>query len=408
MRPVPCARSCALASGSCHCSVLPPERTLPLAIERKRQSIEIDWFLPTNGDGHHLTSSGLPKVGLFQQGERAPTLDYLRQVVRAAEQAAFDGIMVPTASGFEDPWLIVALMVQEVRRLQFILTLRPGVELPAYSAYKAATLQQLSDNRLALHLVSGSSRFEQRALGDFLEHDERYARSAEFLDVFRATWAGREHHGRHYRTGSPAPIADEAILPPICFGGASAVAERIAASHAQTYLMWGEPPAMIHERIQRMRELAAAAGRELRFGLRLHVFAAADSRQAWRHVGRLLEEIPRDAIERAQRQLAAYESVGQSRQISLTQGRAQGLRDLEVSPNLWAGVGLVRGGAGTALVGSYAEVAERIEEYRQLGVDTFILSGYPHLEEAIHLGEELLPLLRREAAGAGARKRRRD
>ncbi|WP_430962269.1 LLM class flavin-dependent oxidoreductase [Pseudomonas aeruginosa] len=270
-----------------------------MAIERKRQSIEIDWFLPTNGDGHHLTSSGLPKVGLFQQGERAPTLDYLRQVVRAAEQAAFDGIMVPTASGFEDPWLIVALMVQEVRRLQFILTLRPGVELPAYSAYKAATLQQLSDNRLALHLVSGSSRFEQRALGDFLEHDERYARSAEFLDVFRATWAGREHHGRHYRTGSPAPIADEAMLPPICFGGASAVAERIAASHAQTYLMWGEPPAMIHERIQRMRELAAAAGRELRFGLRLHVFAAADSRQAWRHVGRLLEEIPRDAIERA-------------------------------------------------------------------------------------------------------------
>ncbi|MDH1983224.1 LLM class flavin-dependent oxidoreductase [Pseudomonas nicosulfuronedens] len=379
-----------------------------MAAEPKRRSIEIDWFLPTNGDGHHLTSSGLPKVGLFQQGERAPTLDYLRQVVRAAEQAAFDGIMVPTASGFEDPWLIVALMVQEVRRLKFLLTLRPGVELPAYTAHKAATLQQLSDNRLLLHLVSGSSRFEQRALGDFLEHDERYARSAEFLDVFRATWAGREHHGRHYRTGSPVPIAREALLPPICFGGASDVAERIAASHAQSYLMWGEPPAMIRERILRLRELAAAHGRELRFGLRLHVFAAAESRHAWAHVGRLLEEIPRDAIERAQQQLAAYESVGQSRQISLTQGRAHGVRDLEVSPNLWAGVGLVRGGAGTALVGSYAEVAERIEEYHQLGVDTFILSGYPHLEEAIHLGEELLPLLRRDAAAASARQRRRD
>lgn len=138
------------------------------------------------------------------------------------------------------------------------------------------------------------------------------------------------------------------------------------------------------------------------------MFAAADSRQAWAHVGRLLDEIPRDAIERAQQQLAAYESVGQSRQISLTQGRAHGVRDLEVSPNLWAGVGLVRGGAGTALVGSYAEVAERIEEYRQLGVETFILSGYPHLEEAIHLGEELLPLLRRDAATATARQRRRD
>ena len=369
--------------------------------------MEIDWFLPTNGDGHHLTSSGLPKVGLFQQGERAPTLDYLRQVVRAAEQSGFDAIMVPTASGFEDPWLIVALMVQEVRRLKFLLTLRPGVELPAYTAHKAATLQQLSDNRLLLHLVSGSSRFEQRALGDFLEHDERYARSAEFLDVFRATWAGKPYHGRHYRTGAPLSIATEARLPPICFGGASAVAEQVAASHAQSYLMWGEPPAMIRERIQRMRELAASHGRELRFGLRLHLFAAADARQAWNHVGRLLQEIPRDAIERAQRQLAAYESVGQSRQISLYQGRAHNVRDLEVSPNLWAGVGLVRGGAGTALVGSYAEVAERIEEYHQLGVDTFILSGYPHLEEAIHLGDELLPLLRRQAS-VGGRKRRSD
>ncbi|KAF1067860.1 MAG: Alkanesulfonate monooxygenase [Pseudomonas citronellolis] len=356
--------------------------------------LTLDWFLPTNGDGHHLTSSGLPRVGLFQQGERAPTLDYLGQVVRATEQAGFDGIMVSTASGFEDPWLIVALMVQQVRRLKFLLTLRPGVELPAYTAHKAATLQQLSDNRLLLHLVSGSSRFEQRALGDFLEHDERYARSAEFLEVLRATWAGHDHHGWHYRTGVPAPMPAQAALPPICFGGASAAAEQVAARHAQRYLMWGEPPAMIAERVSHMRALAASHGRSLRFGLRLHVFAAPTAEAAWAHVGRLLEEIPGEAIERAQRQLADYESVGQSRQISLYEGRARNLRDLEVSPNLWAGVGLVRGGAGTALVGSYADVAERIAEYRALGVDSFILSGYPHLEEAIHLGEHLLPLLR--------------
>jgi len=373
----------------------------------ERQPIELNWFLPTNGDGRHLTSSGLPKVGLFQQGERAPTLEYLRQVVRAAEQARFDAIMVPTASGFEDPWLITAVLVQEVRRLKFLLTLRPGLELPAYTAHRAATLQLLSDNRLALHVVSGSSRFEQRSLGDFLEHDERYARSAEFIEVLQAAWSGenQRHHGQYYRSGSSPAIAPHVQPPAIYFGGASSVAEQVAASHAQTYLMWGEPPAMIGERIRRMSELAAAQGRTLRFGLRLHVFAAATADAAWNHVEGLLKEIPREAIAQAQQQMARYESVGQTRQSSLVQGRTHGVRELEVSANLWAGVGLVRGGAGTALVGSYEDVAERIEEYHRLGVDSFILSGYPHLEEAIHLGSELLPLLRRIGVSVSRSKR---
>lgn len=365
--------------------------------------IEIDWFLPTNGDGRHLTSSGLPKVGLFQQGERAPTLDYLRQVVRAAELGNFDGIMVPTASGFEDPWLITAVLAQEVQRLRFLLTVRPGLELPAYSAHRAATLQLLSNGRLDLHVVSGSSRFEQRSLGDFLEHDERYARTAEFLQVFQAVWSGhgQPHHGRYYRSGGGSPIAPQAAAPAIYFGGASNAAEQVGAAHAQTYLMWCEPPPMIAERILRMRELAATHGRTLRFGLRLHVFAAPTDEQAWAHVERLLEEIPREAIEQAQRQMAAYESVGQSRQTGLVKGRGRRARELEVSPNLWAGVGLVRGGAGTALVGSYQQVADRIEAYSQLGVECFVLSGFPHLEEAIHLGAELVPLLRRISPACG-------
>ncbi len=366
----------------------------------RRNPLELNWFLPTNGDGHHLTSSGLPKVGLFQQGEREPNLDYLRQIVRAAELSGFDGIMVPTASGFEDPWLITAVLAQEVRRLRFLLTLRPGLELPAWSAHRAATLQLLSDNRLDLHVVSGSSRFEQRSLGDYLEHDERYARTGEFLQAFQAVWSGRRqpHHGRYYRCAGETPIDPRAQMPAIYFGGASSAAEQVGAAHAQTCLMWCEPPVMIAERIQRMRELAAVHGRTLRFGLRVHVFAAATDDAAWSHVQRLLDEIPKDAIERAQSQLASYESVGQSRQSGLVKGRGRQARELEVSANLWAGVGLVRGGAGTALVGSYQQVVERIEEYYQLGVDCFILSGFPHLEEAIHLGAELLPQLRRLAS----------
>lgn len=364
--------------------------------------IEVNWFLPSNGDGRHLTSSGLPKSPGFQYGERPPTLDYLRQVVRAAQLGGFDAIMIPTASGFEDPWLIASVLAQEVQQLRFLLTLRPGGELPAHSLHKASTLQRICGNRLALHIVTGSSRFEQRALGDFLEHDERYARSQEFLQIFQALWAGQTWigPGRYYPTPSALPPVPQGPMPTLYFGGASRAAQQVAASQAQVYLMWGEPPAMIQDRIQQMRALASAAGRELLFGLRLHVFAAPSSEQAWSQVERLIREIPSSTIEQAQRQLHNYESVGQSRQNELHRGRPRGARELEISANLWAGVGLVRGGAGTALVGSYDEVVQRLNEYRALGVSSFTLSGYPHLEEALHLGSELLPRLRTPTGAA--------
>jgi alkanesulfonate monooxygenase len=368
--------------------------------------LEINWFLPTNGDGRHLTSSGLPRSPLFQHGERAPTLAYLRQIVRAAQLGTFDAIMIPTASGFEDPWLIASVLAQEVQHLRFLLTVRPGAELPAYTLHKVETLQRICGNRLALHIVSGSSRFEQRALGDFLEHDERYARTEEFLQLFQALWSGLEKplQCRYYRTDAEQTEPPHGPLPPLYFGGASTAAQHVAARQAHVYLMWGEPPAMIQERIQQMRALASAAGRTLRFGLRMHVFAAPSSEQAWDQVERLIGEIPRNTIELAQQQLHNYESVGQARQNELHRGRLPGARELEVSPNLWAGVGLVRGGAGTALVGSYAEVVQRLNEYRALGVSSFTLSGYPHLEEALHLGSELLPRLKPLAVANGTRE----
>jgi alkanesulfonate monooxygenase len=360
-----------------------------------RTALAIGWFLPTKADGRHLTSGGLPRVGTFGAGERPASLEYLGQIARAADRCGFDHLMI--ASGFKDPWLIAAAMAGETRRLKFLLATRPGVEQPAFTVQKAATLQCLSDGRLQLHIVGGSSSVEQRSLGDFLGPDERYARSAEFIQALRSLWPndGRPHHGRFYQNQPALSGGPRQPIPPFYLGGASALAEQIAAAQGDVYLMWGEPPEMIAERIERMRELAGHHRRTLLFGLRLHVFAEPTSEQAWRRVGQLVEEIPADAICSARRQLEAYESVGQQRQISLREGRTRANRDLEISANLWAGVGLVRGGAGTALVGSYAEIAERIEKYRALGVDSFTLSGYPHLEEALHVGEQLLPLLRR-------------
>lgn len=361
----------------------------------KRMPLEVGWFLPTNGDGRHLTSSGLPRVGGFAQGERAPSLQYLGQIARAADRMGFDSLMIPTASGFEDSWLMAAAMTGETRRLKFLVTTRPGIEQPAFAAQKAETLQLLSEGRLQLHIVGGSSSVEQRSLGDFLDHDERYARSAEFLLALRTLWnAQGKHRGRYYQDDPLAASPPRAPLPRVYVGGASAAAQTVASAHGDVYLMWGEPPSMIAERIARMRELVAQHKRSLAFGLRLHVFTAPTAEQAWERVGQLIEEIPKDAITRARRELEAYESVGQQRQIGLHSGRSHTARELEISPNLWAGVGLVRGGAGTALVGSHAQIAERIAEYHALGVDSFTLSGYPHLEEALNVGENVLPLLR--------------
>jgi alkanesulfonate monooxygenase len=273
---------------------------------------------------------------------------------------------------------------------------RPGLVTPTLAAQMAATFQRLSRGRVALNVVTGGEEAEQRRFGDWLDHDDRYARADEFLSVVRGAWGDSPYDfaGEHFHVEGATVREPPRPAPPVYFGGASPAAELVAARHADVYLLWGEPPEMAGERIERVRSLAAAQGRRLRFGLRLHVIARPAASDAWDVAERWLAEMEPAAVERAQARLAQSSSVGQQRMLALHGGR----RDrLEVAPNLWAGVGLVRGNAGTALVGSHAEVAERIEEYRALGCDEFILSGFPHLEEAYWVAEGVVPLLRRSA-----------
>ena len=175
------------------------------------------------------------------------------------------------------------------------------------------------------------------------------------------------------------------------FGGSSAEAGPVAARYSDVYLTWGEPPAAVDAKLRWMDGLARQAGRTLRYGIRLHVITRDTSHEAWLQANRLIEGIDEAMIRKVQEGLAHSESEGQRRMRQL---HGSSPDNLEVSPNLWAGVGLLRGGAGTALVGSHTEVADRIEEYAALGISEFILSGYPHLEEAYWFGEGVLPILR--------------
>ncbi|MFG3720689.1 LLM class flavin-dependent oxidoreductase [Streptomyces massasporeus] len=355
-------------------------------------SLTFHWFLPTNGDSRHVVGGGHGSPATASGRDRPPTVAYLSQIARAAEEVGFAGALTPTGAWCEDAWLTTAMVAQHTERLKFLVAFRPGLISPTLAAQMAATFQRQTGGRLLLNVVTGGENKEQRAFGDFLDKDDRYRRTGEFLQVVRELWRGRtvDLHGEHVRVEDAALARVPDPVPEVYFGGSSPIAGEIAARHADVYLTWGEPPAQVAEKIARLRSLAAAQGRTLRFGIRLHVITRDTAEQAWAEADRLLDGFDPETVASVQAGLARSESEGQQRMLALHGGR----RDrLEIHPNLWAGIGLVRGGAGTALVGSHEEVAERIREYHALGIDEFILSGYPHLEEAYWFGEGVLPRL---------------
>lgn len=348
-------------------------------------SLNMFWFLPTHGDGHYLGT---------EENARPVDYGYLQQIAQAADRIGFTGVLIPTGRSCEDAWLVAASMIPVTQRLKFLVALRPSVVSPTVAARQAATLDRLSNGRALFNLVTGSDPDELAGDGVFLDHTERYEASAEFTRVWRrllegetVTFEGKHVHVREAKLLF-APIQQP--RPPLYFGGSSDVAQDLAAEQVDLYLTWGEPPEQVKEKIDQVRARAAARGRTVRFGIRLHVIVRETNDEAWRAADRLISHLDDETIAKAQAAFARTDSVGQHRMASLHNGQRE---KLEISPNLWAGVGLVRGGAGTALVGDGPTVAARINEYADLGIDSFILSGYPHLEEAYKVGELLFPHL---------------
>lgn len=347
--------------------------------------MQLFWFIPTHGEGRYLGT---------HIGGRAITLGYMRQIAQAVDELGYAGALLPTGRSCEDAWVVASSLMPATKRMKFLVAMRPGLVSPTLAARMAATFDRLSDGRLLINVVTGGDPVELAADGVHLSHDDRYVVTDEFLTIWRQIMAGESvtYVGEHLR------VEDAKILlpsvqrpyPPLYFGGSSPAAQVVAAKHVDVYLTWGEPPALVAQKIAEMREKAAAVGRTLHFGIRLHMIVRPTEAEAWRAADEMLKYLDDKTIAAAQRTLAHHDSHGQQRMLALHQGR----RDkLIVSPNLWAGVGLVRGGAGTALVGDPESVAARMLEYAELGIETFILSGYPHLEEAYNVAELLFPLL---------------
>lgn len=348
-------------------------------------SLNIFWFLPTQGEGRYLGTNKLA---------RKVDHAYLSQLALAVENLGFGGVLIPTGRNCDDAALIAASLIGITRKLKFLVALRPNVISPTVAARQAVTLDRLSNGRVLFNLVTGGRPEELAAEGIYLNHQERYEASSEFTQIWRRLLSNEKvtFHGKHLHVDNA--VLDNTALqkpyPPLYFGGSSEDAHELAAEQVDLYLTWGEPPTQVKQKLDDVKARAAKKGRSIRFGIRLHIIVRETNEEAWAAADRLIQHLSDETIAQAQASLANTDSVGQKRMAALHGGRRD---QLEVSPNLWAGVGLVRGGAGTALVGDAQTVAARIQEYADLGIDTFILSGYPHLEEAYYVAELLFPLL---------------
>jgi alkanesulfonate monooxygenase len=342
-------------------------------------TIDFGWFLPTMGDTEVI---GPPT--------REATADYLVQVAKAAEDAGFVFALMPVGTTCHDAWLASAVVAAQTDRLKFLVAMRPGFVAPTLAAKMSNTLDQLTHGRVLINVVTGGFPAELAADGDFMEHDERYARTQEFMQVVRRAWTeprSWSHEGRYYRTenSNVHPKPYQKPYPPFYFGGASEAAQKVGAAEADVYLLWGETVPMVRQRIADMRQRAGRLGRTLRFGMRIHVVVRETDEEARAAAEGLVSGISENFQRMVDRHMSGSDSEGEKRQREMTK------QDEWLGPNLWTGIGRARLGVGTALVGSGESVAARLREYVNEGIDTFILSGYPHLEEGQRFGRYVMP-----------------
>jgi alkanesulfonate monooxygenase len=381
-------------------------------MKKQWADVEFGWYVPTTGDGKY--------VGVKPQ--RQSTAEYMISVAQSAEQAGFTFLLIPTGGSCLDAWLVGSLIAGHTRKLKPLVAMRPGLIAPVLAARMASTLDYISNGRALINVVTGGTPPDLQSMGDPLayDHDARYERTLEFLQIVRSVWINSAtKHGDRYLSatenyqgvekvsfsgkyyeltgGASFPPPVQKPHPPIYFGGSSPAGKRTAAQVADVFLMWPEPVDWIKEQIVEMEqirhELKQEKGidRELRYGLRAQVLVRETEEEAWKEAWDIISKVDQGAIEQASFRFDHTDATGQKRQIQLRE-LSQSNRYV-IGPNLWAGLSVVRGGGAMMLVGTPEQVADRILEYVDAGISSFILSGYPHLEEAEITGRLLLPLI---------------
>lgn len=330
------------------------------------------------------------------EGSRRVDLGYYKQLALAYDQLGYTGALF--ATGAHDVWVLAGALLSYTERLKLLVAIHPGLIAPTLLGKMAATLQEFSRGRLLINVVSGDAKM-LGAYGMTMPHDERYEMADEYLQIWHRLFAGEtvDFNGHYFQTQGAKlalPVGQGIEPPPLWFGGSSDKAIDVAAKHVETYLSWGETPDQIVAKVDLVKARAEKLGRELEYGIRLYVIVRDTDEEAQAAAADLYRRMDEAAIAANQRFVGKTDSVGQQRMTAMHGGqKPENLRDLEIAPNLWAGIGLVRPGPGTAIVGSPDTVIRTLEAYKKAGVNTFILSGMPLLEEAFRFGEKVLPRL---------------
>lgn len=383
-------------------------------------SIDIFWRIPTHGEpGSHRSrkpfrgdwfpgDDGRRQPGLAGGGDDGFSyIDYLAEIAHAAEISGFHGGLIPSFPMTDEPWVISAALARETKTFRFMIPFQPGFLNPVVAARMTASLQRATGGRALYNIITGGGGPQQLWWGDSVGHDDRYTRTTEFLDVLRGVWRGGpfDYKGKFYQVengGLPDPLSQEEF-PEIYFSGSSDAALASAAKHADYYLSWLEPLDALAEKFARAKERTAQLGRRIKCAVRVDIVARPTEEEAWREVRRGFENVDPAVLAQFKGALERTESVGAKRQHGFRPSTINSYKDLIVEPNIWSGFGLLRGGQTQGIVGSYEQVAEKLDKLVQLGADAFILASTPHLEEAYRVGEEVLPLVRGKTSAAPLR-----
>lgn len=372
-------------------------------------AIDFYWRLPTHGEpsshrnrepfrGDWFFGNGQPRSkGLSTRDDHYSYIDYLAEIARAAEISGFQGGLIPSFPMTDEPWAVSSFLARETRTFRFMIAFQPGFLNPVTAARMTASLQRATGGRALFNIITGGGGPAQLWWGDSVAHDDRYQRTQEFLDVLRGVWQGGpfNYQGKFYQVndaGLAEPLNHESF-PEIYFSGSSDAALASASQHADYYLSWLEPFAQLKEKFDRVKQRTQTLGRKIKCAVRVDIIARPTEEEAWAEVRKGFERLDPHEVARL-RQGQAGDSVGVSRQQLGQPGNISSYRDLIIEPNIWSGFNLLRGGQANGIVGSYQQVAERLDQLVQLGADAFILASTPHLEEAYRVGEEVLPLVR--------------
>jgi alkanesulfonate monooxygenase len=368
--------------------------------------VEFGWFIPTNGDGRY--------IGV--KPEREPSQQYFVEVAQAAEEAGYEFALIPAGGECWDGWIVGSWVASATKKLKPLIAMRPGLITPVLAARMASTLDRMSGGRALINVVTGHYPADLKATGDPLHgsHDERYERTKEFLEVVKGVWQqlesgaeGFNYAGQHYEVegGVSKPVPLQQPHPPLYFGGSSEAGKRVAAETADVYLMWTEPLDWIEGQIAEMEtylaELKEKKGidRKLRYGIRAQVVVRETEEEAWAAAWNILSKADPEQLKSKEKLHSKTDALNQKRQMDLFSGSKE--QNYVIGPNLWSGLSAIRGGGAVTFVGTPEQVSDRLIEFVEAGVTSFILSGYPHLEEARISGELLLPLVKQKLAARG-------